>query len=70
MSPDIAPIENVWQLVNMNLRKKNRSTYQSLVSAIKKEWKSSSSELSIKLAHSLNNRISEVIDNDGDFVLL
>ena len=69
MSPDIAPKENVWQLVKMNLRKKNLSTYQSLVSAIKKEWKFLSSELAVKLAHSMNNRISEVIDNDGDFIL-
>lgn len=69
MSPDIAPIENVWQLLKMKLRKKKLSTYQSLVSAIKREWKSLSPELTIKLAHSMNNRISEVIENDGDFIL-
>jgi transposase len=27
MSPDIAPIENVWQLLNMKLRSKNLTTY-------------------------------------------
>ena len=69
MSPDIAPIENVWQLLKMKLRNKKLSTYQSLVSAIKREWKSLSPELAIKLVHSMNNRISEVIENDGDFVL-
>jgi transposase len=69
MSPDIAPIENVWQLLKMKLRKKKLSTYQSLVSAIKREWKSLSPELAIKLVHSMNNRISEVIENDGDFIL-
>ena len=35
MSPDIAPIENVWQIFKMKLRKKKFTTYQSLVSAIK-----------------------------------
>jgi len=69
MSPDIAPIENVWQLLKMKLRNKKLSTYQSLVSAIKREWKSLSPELAIKLVHSMNNRISEVIENDGDFIL-
>lgn len=64
MSPDIAPIENVWQLVNMNLRKKNLSAYpQSFVSSIKKEWKSLSSELAVKIAHSMNNGIYEAIDD-------
>jgi hypothetical protein len=53
----------------MKLRKKKLSTYQSLVSAIKREWKSLSQELAIKLVHSMNNRISEVIENDGDFIL-
>lgn len=69
MSPDIAPIENVWQLLKMKLRKKKLLTYQSLVSAIKREWKSLSPELAIKLVHSMNNRISQVIENDGDFIL-
>ena len=69
MSTDIAPIENVWQLLKMKLRNKKLSTYQSLVLEIKREWKSLSPELAIKLVHSMNNRISEVIENDGDFIL-
>lgn len=69
MSPDIAPIENVWQLLKMNLRKKKLTNYESLVSAIKQEWKSLSSELAVKLVHSMNHRLSEVIENAGDFIL-
>jgi len=69
MSPDLAPIENVWQLLKMKIRKKNLSTYQSLVSAIKREWKSLPRELAVKLVHSMNNRISEVIESHGDFIL-
>jgi len=70
MSPDLAPIENVWQLLKMKLRKKKLSIYQSLFSAIKREWKSLPPELAIELVHSMNNRIPEVIENDGDFILL
>jgi hypothetical protein len=69
MSPDLAPIENVWQLLKMKLRNKNFTTYESLVSAIKREWKTLRQELSIKLAHSMKNRISEVVESNGDFIL-
>ena len=31
MSPDLAPIENVWQLLKMNLRRKKIGSYRSLV---------------------------------------
>ncbi|CAF3033188.1 unnamed protein product [Rotaria sp. Silwood2] len=69
MSSDLAPIENVWQLLKINLRRKKMESYQSLVSAIKREWKSLPSELAIKLVHSMNNQMSEVIESDGDFIL-
>ena len=46
----------------MKLRKKKLSTYQSLISALKREWKSLPPELTIKLVHSMNNRISEVME--------
>ena len=53
----------------MKLRKKKHSTYQSLVSAIKRHCKSLSQELAIKLVYDMNNRISEIIESDGDFIL-
>ena len=68
MSPDLAPIENVWQLLKMNLRRKKIGSYRSLVSAIKREWKPLPSELAIKLVHSMNNRISEVTESHGHFI--
>ena len=68
MSPDLAPIENVWQLLQMNLRRKKIGSYRSLVSAIKREWKSLPSELAVKLVRSMNNRISEVTESHGDFI--
>ena len=68
MSPDLAPIENVWQLLKMNLRSKKLGSYRSLVLAIKREWKSLPSQLAVKLVHSMNNRISEVTESHGDFI--
>ena len=69
LSPDLALIENIWQLLQMNLRRKKIESYQSLVSAIKREWKPLPSVLTIKPVHSMNNRISEVIESHGDFIL-
>ena len=51
MSPDLAPIVNVWQLLKMKLRKQNFKTYESLVSTIKREWKILRLELGVKLVH-------------------
>ena len=53
----------------MKLRKKYFTNCQSLISAIKQEWKSLPLDLSTKLVHRMNNQISQVITNDGDFML-
>ena len=66
MSADLAPIENLWQLLKMNLIRKKIKSYQSLVSAIKWKWESLPLEL---IVHSMNNRISEVIESRGGFKL-
>ena len=67
MPPDIAPIENVWQILKMKLRKKKKlTTYQSLVLAIRQEWKALSKHLSLNLIHSMKNRIFE---SHSDFIL-
>ena len=68
MSPDLAPIENVWQLLKMNLRKRKITTYQQLVAAIKKEWKRISPNFAMRLVQSMDNRISKVIQSQGDFI--
>ena len=69
MSTDLDPIENVWQLLKMKLRKKNFTPYQSLVSLIMREWKALPQELAIKMVYSMENRIYEVIESDDDFTL-
>ena len=62
MSPDLAPIENVWQLLKMKLRKRN---YQSLICAIERIWKSLPSDLATTLVHS---KFLTAL-SDGDFIL-
>lgn len=69
MSPDLAPIENVWQILKMKLRKKKFESYRSLVSGIKREWNALPQELATRLVDSMKNRICEVVKNDGDFIL-
>ena len=69
MSPEIAPIENVWQILQMKLRRKKVRTYQSLVWAIKQEWKVLPKDLSLNLIRSMKNRIFEVIESHGDIIL-
>ena len=69
MSSDRAPIENVWQLLKMKLRSKKLTTYQSLVSAIKHEWKTLPRELAVKLVHGRENRIFEFVESHGDYIL-
>lgn len=69
MSPDINPIENVWHLLKMPLRKKKLRNYRSLVAAIHREWKALPVDLAGRLVQTMKNRISEVIENKGDFIL-
>ena len=69
ISADIAPVENVWQIFKMKLRKKKLTTYQSLVLAIKQEWKALPKDLSLNLIRSMKSRIFEVIESHGDLIL-
>ena len=71
MSPNFAPIKNVFLTASqdeINKKKKIFTSCHSLISAIKREWKSLTPDLATTLVHSMNNRISEVIKSDGDFI--
>ena len=69
MPGDLAPIENIKQLLKINLRRKKIESYQALISVIKQECESLSLELIIKLVRNMNNQNSEVIESHRDFIL-
>ncbi len=48
-SPDLAPIENVGQVLKMKLRRSKLETYDSLVSALKSKQKALPPELTVDL---------------------
>lgn len=51
------------------VKKKKFTNYQSLVSAIKHEWTALPLELALNLVHGMENRIFEVVESHGDFIL-
>ena len=67
--PIINPIENVWKLVKMSLQKKKLKDPKSLAGAIKRQWRALPKELAVKLVDSMKSRISDVIENEGDYIL-
>ena len=69
MSPVLAIVENIRQPLKMNLRRKKIESYQAFVSTIKREWEFLPLELTFKLVHSINNRISEVAGSHSDCIL-
>jgi transposase len=68
-SPDVNPIENVWKLVKTSLEKKKLKTPRALAHAIKKQWKTLPPELAVNLVNSMKNRVYDVIESKGDFIL-
>ena len=51
------------------IKKKKLTNCQSLVCEIKREWKSFATDLATTLVRRMNNRISQVIKSDDDFIL-
>ena len=68
-SPDQNPIENIWQLLKMKIATKNIRTIQGLKSEIRKEWNALPNELAQKLVQSMKNRITALIEAQGDYTL-
>ena len=48
--------------------KEDRRAYQSLVCAIKREWKTLATAVVNELVQSMNGRVSEVIESNGNFI--
>ena len=70
MSPDLAPIENVWQLPQDEIKKKKLYKLSIFDFRNKSEMEVFATWTCLPtLVHRMNNRISEVIKSDGDFIL-
>ena len=72
-SPDINPIENLWAIlkgkvekkVNLRLMKKKKLSTIDFQTIIRQEWEGLDDNLFLRLANSMKNRVSEVIEREG-----
>lgn len=64
-SPDLNVIENVWHILEINIRKHHISSVQTLKAALKEEWGKISPDYTKKLVESMQNRMKAVIEQKG-----
>jgi hypothetical protein len=64
-SPDLNPIENLWFVLKEEVETLNPETAEELEAAMKVVWEGMSTECLTKLAHSMPERLAEVIANNG-----
>jgi transposase len=64
-SPDLNPIENLWFVFKEEIERLNPETAEELEEAMKATWEDFDSEYLTKLAHSMPDRLAEVIANNG-----
>ena len=65
-SPDMNPIENVFELASSNLQAKS-TTYEQLISVCKEEWNSISLEMIRNCINRLPKVMQWVSEHDGEF---
>jgi transposase len=65
VSPDINPIENVWELVKQGVSALNPHTRDELISCIKKVWKALPKAAILRCIDSMPDRLQAVIDSSG-----
>ncbi len=65
-SPDLNPIENLWNDLARRVEVRPASTVEELQDAIAEEWERTSSAFLRKLARSMPKRCQAVIDAKGD----
>lgn len=64
-SPDLNVIENLWALLETNIRKHNISSKEGLKKALIEEWNKITPETTLKLVESMPKRLSDVIAQKG-----
>jgi transposase len=69
VSPDLNPIEHVWNDVNIRIRaaKTQPQNIEELMIAVKREWEATSTEYIKKLFDSMNSRLRAVIAAKGGY---
>ena len=68
-SPDLNPIENLWSILKMKIKKSNPSNKNELIKTIKDTWKNEiSKDLIESLALSMKNRIHKVLEAKGGHI--
>lgn len=64
-SPDLNPIENLWSILNFNLRNRKPNNEAKLFQCLQDEWNALPINLLQKLADSMPRRCQAVIDAKG-----
>jgi hypothetical protein len=64
-SPDLNPIENLWADFKQRVEQHHALTAEELETAMKVEWEGTDNSLLTKLVHSMPDRLSQVINNQG-----
>lgn len=67
-SPDLNPIENVWQDVERRVEARAPQSIEELQDVIAEEWEKTPKSLLTKLAHSMPKRCKAVIAAGGDHI--
>ena len=65
-SPDLNPIEHLWEHLDQQIRKREITSKDSLKSAIMEEWLKISPEVTRKLVESMPRRLQAVIKANGN----
>lgn len=64
-SPDLNPIENLWDHVDREIRKRNHSNCTELMEQIRTEWEQIPASYLVSLIDSMPKRLRAVIANKG-----
>ena len=63
------PMENVWAVLKANISNYKPRSINDLIKIIKKEWKKLDGVFAENLVLSMKNRISLIVNNEGDHIL-
>jgi len=65
-SPDLNPIENLWNLVKRNVEKKMPQNQKDLIQFMVEEWNSIPNSVLKNLVNSMKRRCELIIENNGE----